>query len=130
MKHEELTEKIIKAFYTVYGILGYGLLEKVYEKAMLIELQKMGLHVQSQYPIKVYYAGQEVGNFVADIVVENYIVIELKAIRTLMKEDEAQLLNYLNATEYEVGLLLNFGIKPQIKRKVFDNERKKYRRGI
>jgi GxxExxY protein len=126
VKYEELTQQIIKAFYTVYNTLGYGFLEKVYERAMAIELRKMDLQVKCQYPVKVYYDGQVVGDFSADMLVEDCIIVELKAPRSLVTEDEAQLLNYLNATEYEVGLLLNFGPKPEIKRKVFDNERKKY----
>ncbi len=126
MKHEELTQQIIKVFYIVYNILGYGFPEKVYERAMAIELRKMGLRVVCQQPIKVYYKGQVVGDFYADMLVEDYIIVELKATRTLAKEDEAQVLNYLNATVYEVGLLLNFGPKPQVKRKIFDNDRKKY----
>lgn len=126
MKHKGLTEQIIKAFYTVYNTLGYGFLEKVYERALAIELGKMGLSVTCQYPINVYYDGQVVGEFFADILVNDCVIVELKATRGLVKEDEAQLLNYLNATEYEVGLLFNFGPKPEIKRKIFDNERKKY----
>ena len=129
MKHEELTEQIIGAFYTVYNALGYGFLEKVYENALAIELRKMGLHVVCQHPIQVHYDGQVVGEFFADMVVNDLVIVEVKAVRTLLKEHEAQLLNYLNATSYEVGLLLNFGPAPQIKRKVFDNDRKKYRRG-
>jgi len=127
MKYEELTQKIITCFYTVYNALGYGFLESVYEKALAIELHRQGLQVVRQYPIEVRYAGQIVGEFLADIVVENQVVLELKAAHTVLVEHEAQLLNYLNATDYEVGLLLNFGPQPQIKRKVFDNERKKYR---
>ena len=127
MKHEELTQKIIGAFYTVYNTLGYGFLEKVYENALAIELRKMDLQVASQQPINVYYDGQIVGEYYADLVVEDTVIVELKAVRSLVNENEAQLLNYLNATSYEVGLLLNFGPKPQVKRKIFDNERKKYR---
>jgi GxxExxY protein len=126
MKHKELTQKIIGAFYTVYNTLGYGFLENVYENALKIELQKMGLHVASQHAINVYYDGQVVGEFFADLLIEDQVIVELKAVRSSLPEHEAQLLNYLNATRYEVGLLLNFGIKPQIKRKIFDNEQKKY----
>ena len=126
MKHQELTQKIIGAFYTVYNTLGYGFLENVYENALKIELQKMGLHVVSQFAINVYYDGQVVGEFFADLLVEDQVIVELKAVRSSLPEHEAQLLNYLNATRYEVGLLLNFGIKPQIERKIFDNEQKKY----
>ena len=123
-KHKDVTELIIKAFYTVYNILGYGFLEKVYENAMVIELRKLGLKVVPQAPIVVYYDGQEVGEYSADLLVEDAVIVELKATRTLAPEHEAQLLNYLKATRYEVGLLLNFGPQPQIKRKVYDNERK------
>jgi GxxExxY protein len=129
MKYKELTEQIIKAFYTVYNALGYGFLEKVYASALAIELRKMGLRITTQHPINVYYDNQTVGEFFADIVVNDLIVVELKAVRKLLNEHEAQLLNYLNATSYEVGLLLNFGPAPQIRRKVFDNERKKYAHG-
>ncbi len=127
MKYEELTGQIIKAFYTVYNALGYGFLEKVYENALAIELRKMGLHVVRQPPIKVYYDGQVVGEYFADLVVDERVIVELKAVRKLLKEHEAQLLNYLNATEYEVGLLFNFGPQPHFKRKVFDNDRKTYK---
>jgi GxxExxY protein len=126
VKHEDLTRKIIGSFYTVYNTLGYGFLEKVYESALTIELRKMGLRVACQQPINVYYDDQIVGEYFADMLVEDCVIVELKAVRTLLKEHEAQLLNYLNATSYEVGLLLNFGPAPQIKRKVFDNTRKKY----
>jgi len=127
MKHEALSEQIIGAFYTVYNALGYGFLEKVYENALAIELRRLGLRVECQRPITVYYRGHVVGEYFADIVVDGAIILELKAVRTLSKEHEAQLLNYLNATDYEVGLLLNFGPKAEIRRKVFDNERKKHR---
>jgi GxxExxY protein len=127
MKHKDVTDKILKAFYTVYNQLGYGFLERVYENALALELRQLGLQVACQFPIQVYYDGQVVGEFFADVVVNDLVVVEIKAVRTLVTEHEAQLLNYLNATEYEVGLLLNFGPKPEIKRKVFDNERKTYR---
>lgn len=121
-KYSEITDKIIKAFYNVYNSLGYGFLEKVYEKSMLIELYELGLEANSQHQIKVNYKGKKVGEYYADIVVENCIILELKAMETIKIEHEAQLLNYLKATKYEVGLLLNFGTKPKIKRKVFSNE--------
>ena len=126
MKHIELTDKIIACFFAVYNTLGYGFLESVYLRAMVIELQKMGLQVQVEYPIRVYYAGQVVGEFYADILVEGLVIVELKAVGTISSQHEAQLLNYLNATRHEVGLLLNFGHKAEIKRKVYDNELKKY----
>ncbi|NQV18151.1 MAG: GxxExxY protein [Armatimonadetes bacterium] len=126
MKYAELSDKIIKAFYTVYNTLGYGFLEKVYEKAMIIELKKLGLNCMSQVQIKVFYANQIIGDYVADIIVENTILVELKAIKHLSNQDETQLLNYLTATKYEVGLLFSFGKEPEFKRKIFDNEYKKY----
>ena len=128
MKHKAITDQIIGAFYHVYNTLGYGFLEKVYERAMVIELTKHGLHVETQYPIQVFYENHIVGEFFADLLVEDKVIVELKAVRTLATEHEAQLLNYLNATDYEVGLLLNFGPKAQVKRKIFDNDRKKYHR--
>jgi GxxExxY protein len=126
MKYEDVTEKIIGAFYTVYNTLGYGFLEKVYENALAIELRQIGLQVACQYPVNVYYDGQVVGEFFADLLVGDCVIVELKAVRILLTEHEAQLLNYLNATQVEVGLLLNFGPKPQVRRKIFDNGRKRY----
>lgn len=123
-KHTASTDKIINAFYTVYNTLGYGFLEKVYRNALAIELSKQGLAVSVEKPICVYYEGEVVGEYFADLLVENRIIVELKAVRQLTDEHEAQLLNYLKATSYEVGLLLNFGPKPAIKRKAFDNNRK------
>jgi GxxExxY protein len=126
LKHHELTEKIIAAFYHVYNALGYGFLESVYQKAMMIELQKQNLAVQPHLAVCVYYEGVSVGEFFPDLVVEDLVIVELKGVKVLAIEHEAQLLNYLNATRFEVGLLLNFGPKPQIKRKIFDNHMKKY----
>lgn len=123
-KHTDLTERIIKAFYRVYKTLGYGFLEKVYVNALIIELRKLGLHVRREAPIQVYYEGQVVGEYFADLLVEDQVIIEVKAKRELVDEHEAQLLNYLKSTIYEVGLLLNFGSEPQIKRKAYDNARK------
>jgi GxxExxY protein len=125
MLHEELTNKIIKAFYTVYNTLGYGFLEKVYENAMMIELRKMNLNCSNQLPIKVFYDEQKVGDYYADIIVEDLIILELKAMEGIAEEHEYQLLNYLKATEIEIGLLLNFGEKPEFKRKIFANDRKR-----
>ncbi len=122
--HSELTGNIIKAFYNVFNELGYGFLEKVYERAMLIELQELGLNCSAQHPIKVFYNSHEVGEYYADILVENTVIIELKASEGLTEEHEAQLLNYLRATDIEVGLLLNFGKKPEHKRKLFENRLK------
>ncbi|MBK7560790.1 MAG: GxxExxY protein [Chitinophagaceae bacterium] len=127
MKHEELTEKIIKAFYKVYNTLGYGFLEKVYLNAILIELVKMGLNVTKEKRVLVYYEGQVVGDYNADLTVENVVICELKTSEQLYEGDEHQLVNYLKATEIEVGLLLNFGKRPEVKRKVYDNDRKSWR---
>ena len=123
-KHKELTEKIIKIFYKVYNKLGYGFLEKVYENAMMIDFRREGVPAVSQSAIKVYYEGEIVGEYFADILVDDKIIVEIKAAKNLALEHEAQLLNYLKATSIEVGLLLNFGPKSEIKRKVFDNSRK------
>ncbi|GAB2827469.1 GxxExxY protein [Ferruginibacter profundus] len=124
MKHEEITEKIIKAFYKVYNTLGYGFLERVYENAMFIELTAMGFKVEKQKKILVYYFGNIVGDYNADLIVEEMVTVELKANEILVGENENQLINYLKATSIEVGLLLNFGKKPQVKRKIFDNDKK------
>jgi GxxExxY protein len=123
-KHEELTGQIIGAFYAVYGELGYGFNEKVYENAMLIELRRLGLRAVSQVEVNVYYRGEVVGRYIVDILVNECVIVELKAAKDLTDENAAQLLNYLKATEYEVGLLLNFGPEPKLKRKSYDNSRK------
>ncbi len=121
--HEEVTDKIIKCFYAVYNSLGYGFLEKVYEKALCIELRNAGLSCNTQKQINVFYKGEKVGLYYADIVVEDKIIIELKA-SALIEEHKFQLLNYLKATEIEVGLLLSFGKDAKFKRKIFTNDRK------
>jgi len=120
-KYKSLTERIIKIFYKVYNKLGYGFLEKIYENAMMLEFKKDGITAVSQSPIKVLYEDEITGEYFADILVDNKVIIELKASRRLVDENEAQLLNYLKATDIEVGLLLNFGAQPEVKRKVFDN---------
>lgn len=125
MLHSDITEKIIKAFYKVNNTLGFGFLEKVYENSMVIELKKMGCKVQQQKNIKVYYEGEEVGDYYADLLVDDLVIVELKAAETLHEEHEAQLINYLQATKIEVGLLLNFGKKAEFKRKVFSDARRK-----
>ena len=125
--HSEITSQILKAFFKVYNTLGYGFLEKVYENTMVIELHKMGIKCDNQVPIKVYYDERIVGNYSADLFVEEVVAVELKAASTLHPDNEAQLLNYLKGTEIEVGMLLNFGPVPAYRRKVFSNERKKYR---
>ncbi|MBK9357739.1 MAG: GxxExxY protein [Bacteroidales bacterium] len=128
MMYEDKSDKVINAFYKVYNRLGYGFLEKVYQNALLIELQSMGFDVKSQYPIKVYYEEYEVGEYYADILVDNCIIVENKAMEALREEHECQLINYLKATDIEIGLLFNFGKKPDFKRKIFTNDRK--RKGI
>jgi len=121
--HQELSSAIIKCFYKVYNTLGYGFLEKVYENALRFELRSCGLKVEPQMPITVYYEGQVVGVYFADLVVEQKIILELKAAEAICEEHELQLINYLKATEFELGLLLNFGKRPEIRRKIFSNEK-------
>jgi len=123
--HQELSSNIISSFYKVYNTLGFGFLEKVYENALLFELTKAGLFVERQKPIKVNYEDKLVGEYFADLIVENKIILELKAVETLIEEHELQLINYLKATDIELGLLLNFGKKPEIKRKIFTNNQRK-----
>ena len=124
MKHKELTEDIIKIFYKVYNTLGYGFLEKIYENAMMIDFRNSGIFAVSQSPIKVIYENEVVGEHAVDILVDEKVIVELKAAKTLMPDHHAQLLNYLKATDIEVGLLLNFGPEAEISRKIFDNCRK------
>ncbi|MEW6557059.1 MAG: GxxExxY protein [Elusimicrobiota bacterium] len=119
MQYEEITKEILKASFRVHKILGFGFLEKVYQNAMVIELKKNGLKVECEKPIKVYYDREIVGEYEADLVVEDKVIVELKAVEELNKKFEVQLVNYLTATELEVGLLLNFGKESlQYKRKV------------
>jgi GxxExxY protein len=123
-KHKTLTAAIISIFYKVYNTLGYGFLEKVYENAMMYEFKKAGIPAVSQAPIAVMYEDEIMGEYSADILVDDKVIVELKAAKSLAPDHKAQLLNYLKATDKEVGLLLNFGPKPEISRKVFDNNRK------
>jgi GxxExxY protein len=123
--YKEYTEKIIRAFYNVHNELGFGFLEKVYENALMIELSEMGLACEKQKPLKVFYNDRIVGDYYADIIVNNCVIIELKAAENLIEEHELQLINYLKATNIEIGLLLNFGETPTFKRKIFTNDRKK-----
>jgi len=125
MLHKNITDQIIKAFYNVYNKLGYGFLERVYENAMLIELNKIGLTCEKQKAIAVYYNEEVVGNYFADIIVNNCVIVELKACESIHEEHELQIINYLKATEMEVALLINFGKTPQVKRKMYSNEFKK-----
>jgi GxxExxY protein len=122
-RHSDITEAIIKAYYNVYNTLGYGFLEKVYENAMFIELKEMGLYVEKQKGITVNYLDNKVGEYFADLIVNELVIIELKAAEALCEEHEFQLINYLKATDIEVGLLLNFGKKPEFRRRVFSNKR-------
>lgn len=122
--HKEITDQIIKTFYDVYNELGYGFLEKVYQNSLFIELKKRGFNVEAQKKLAVYYQGVIVGEYYADLIINDLIILELKACDYLVEAFEFQLLNYLRATDCEVGLLLNFGKKPEFKRKVFQNNRK------
>jgi len=122
--HKDLTSRIIRCFYEVYNNLGYGFLEKVYERAMMVELVREGLLANSQFPIQVFYKGHLVGDYWADILVEGKIILELKAAENVAPEHELQLINYLKGTDVEIGLLLNFGVKPEVRRKILTNDRK------
>lgn len=121
---KEETEGIINAFYSVYNSLGYGFLERVYQNALYWELKQRGYACEAQKRIEVYYQGLVVGEYFADIVVNNHIILELKATSSICSEHELQLINYLKATQIEIGLLLNFGEHPQVKRKIFTNDKK------
>jgi GxxExxY protein len=128
LKHGEVTEKILKAFYKVYNALGHGFLEKVYQNAMVLELRRIGVEVEPNAPTHVYYEGVQVGEYYADLLVSRCVIVELKAADALCDEHHAQLLNYLKATDIEVGLLLNFGPKPETKRKIYDNHQQAFDR--
>lgn len=123
LKHAELTQKIIGAYYAVYNELGYGFLEKVYENALVHELRKHGLSVVQQQRIQIEYDGVAVGDYIADIIVENKIILELKAAEAISPAHTAQLINYLRATYCEVGFVLNFGPKAEYERRYFSNDR-------
>ena len=127
LKHEQLTEKVIGIFYDVYNELGYGFLESVYEESMVIALREAGLLVDRQVPVPVWFRDHRVGEFRADLLVDKIVLLELKCARLLEPAHEAQLLHYLKSTAIEIGLLLNFGSRPQFRRFLFDNERKKIR---
>ena len=127
LKYSEITETIIGVFYDVYNELGFGFLERVYHKAMLIALDRAGLAAETKVPLPVFFRGQVVGDFEADITDERVVILELKAADELAPAHEAQLLNYLKSSSAEVGLLFNFGPKPRFKRFVFDNDRKRSR---
>lgn len=114
--HKSITDKILKVYYEVYNELGYGFLEKVYQNAMYFELKSLGYKVEAQKQIKVYYKKQLVGEYYSDLLVEDKVIIELKATELLMNAHVAQIINYLKGTSIEVGLLLNFGEQPEFKR--------------
>ena len=120
----DLTEQIIKAFYQVYNTLGYGFLEKVYENALLVELAEMGLYVEQQKKVDVYYKDNNVGYYLSDLIVDSKLIVEIKAAEAICLEHECQLINYLKASDKEIGILLNFGKSPSFKRKIFSNKNK------
>ena len=126
MEHEDLTRKIIGCAYTVFNKLGFGFLESVYRKAMMIELGKAGLKVEEEKPITVYYEEQVVGKFSADLYVEDIVVVELKSVQHTVKDHEVQLVNYLKGIKKDIGLLINFGpsgVDVKRKYKEFDKEK-------
>jgi GxxExxY protein len=122
LKHQQLTEQIIKAFFKVYNTLGYGFSEKVYQNALVIELRKRGFTVAPQAPIEVFYEGELVGQYFADLLINDLVILELKAVGSLAAEHGTQLINYLKASRLEVGLVMNFGPKPEFQRRVFDHK--------
>jgi GxxExxY protein len=124
LKHSELTDKIIGVFYDVYNELGHGFLESTYAEAMVVALESSSLRISREVPIPVWFRGKKIGQYFADLIVQKTILLELKAAQSLDKAHEAQLLHYLRATDIEVGLLFNFGVRPQFRRLLFDNERK------
>ena len=123
-KYKEITDIILRSFYEVYNELGDGFLESVYENALYIVLTGDGLCVERQKDIAVFFRGKVIGDFKADLIVNEKVILELKAVRTINPTHEAQLINYLKATNIEVGLLLNFGKKPEFKRFIYANKRK------
>lgn len=126
LQQAELTDKIINVYYTVYNALGYGFLEKVYETAMRQEFERRGLQVEQQRNIEVYFSGKLVGDYYADLVVENRVILEIKAAEAMHDAFVAQLQNYLRATTCEIGFVFNFGKKPEFERRFFSNRRKKH----
>ena len=124
-KHSELTEEIINAAYEVHNYLGFGFLESVYENALKFELEERGFKVTKQEEVEVYFKTKMVGHFKADLIVDDRVIIELKAVSQINPRHEVQLVNYLRATKIEVGLVVNFGEKLKVKRRVFSNERKR-----
>ena len=127
LKYSELTDRIIGVFYDVYNELGHGFLESTYAGAMVVALEEAGLIVSREVPVPVWFRGRKVGQYFADLIVDGIVLLELKAARNLERAHDAQLLHYLRATEVEVGLILNFGLRPQFRRLLFDNDSKKIR---
>lgn len=127
LKHADLTERVIGIFYDVYNELGHGFLESVYRNAMQLALEGAGLKVSCEVQIPVWFRGHNIGDFRADLIVADVLLLELKTAANIDRSHEAQALNYLRATSVELALLLNFGPKPQFRRLVFENERKKIR---
>jgi GxxExxY protein len=125
--HEALTNQVIGIFYKVYNELGHGFLESVYENALVVSFREAGLKIESQVPIPVWFHSEQIGDFRADVIVEKSLLLELKAARKIEPSHEAQVLNYLKATDVELALLLNFGLRPEFRRLLFDNERKRER---
>jgi len=128
LKHKELTHNIIRVFYDVYNELGHGFLESVYQRSLAMALQASGLEARSRVKIPVWFRGQRVGQFEGDLLVNNLILLELKVARCLDLSHQSQLLNYLRATDIEVGLLLNFGVKPEFRRLLLENSLKTIRK--
>jgi GxxExxY protein len=124
MLYKELTDEILHAFYQVHYKLGFGFLEKVYKNALFLELMEIGLKCETEKQINVYYKEKVVGVFYADIIVEDKVILELKAVESICKEYEYQLINYLKACNLEIGLLLNFGKKAELRRLIYTNDRK------
>ncbi|MEE9523515.1 MAG: GxxExxY protein [Thermodesulfovibrionales bacterium] len=124
IKHKDITEKILKGFYDVYNELNSGFLESVYESAMEIALTGQKLSVERQREVSVYFRGNNIGNYKADMIIDNMVIVGLKAAHHIDPVHEAQLINYLRATDIEIGLLLNFGRKPEFKRLIYENNRK------
>jgi GxxExxY protein len=122
--HRGLTDNVIRVFYDVYNELGFGFLESIYEEAMLIALREKGLDVEQQVPVPVWFRGRSLGTFEADLIIDGLVIVELKAVKQLVEAHTAQLMHYLRATTIEVGLVMNFGQKPEFKRRVFENSRK------
>jgi GxxExxY protein len=126
--HQELTKSVIGIYYNVYNELGFGFLEKVYHKSLLIELKRNGYKIDSEKKVNVYYKNEIVGEYIPDIIINDSVIVELKCVEYLTDIHENQLLNYLKATDCEVGLILNFGKDPQFIRKIFTNDLKKKKR--